>query len=202
MKLFDEVFSDNDVTELNEDLLLEMANLSHQKTGLPYDIWIDSEGVNRKNTHDGPRIKVKVNDQFIPFEISDNPDIPNTVKKTGVTDFLHKNKIREYVIAYKKILLAHYYKQIDDTDALNLLKTIKYASESEKQLEMYTTLWPNLRIEFRWDNDESLYVINVVSDKGVIETVYAMDTSYQSREVTELQLKYKIERTVNLDKTF
>lgn len=194
MNQFDDVFSINDVTELNEELLLEMANLSHKRTGLPYDIWIDSEGVNRKNTHYGPRIKIKVDDRFIPFEISDDPDIPESVKKTGLVDFPHKNKIREYVSAYKKVLLAHYYKQIDDTEALNLLKTIKYAPEAEKQLELYTELWPNLRIEFNWDNQECLYVINVISDNGVIETVYAMDTFYLSKELTDLQLRYKPEK--------
>lgn len=202
MNQFDTVFSLNDINELNEELLLEMANLSHKRTGLPYDIWIDSEGVNRKNTHYGPRIKIKVDDKFIPFEISDNPDIPDSVKKTGIVDFPYKSKIRDYVIAYKKVLLAHYYKQIDDTTALNLLKTIKYAPEAEKQLELYTELWPNLRIEFNWDDSECLYIINVVSDNGIIETVYAMDTLYLSKELTDLQLKYKLQKTINLDKTF
>lgn len=197
--LFDGIFSEEDITNLNEELLLEMANLSYKRTGLPYDIWIDSEGVNRKNTHYGPRIKVKVNGRFIPFEISEDPDIPDSVKNTGLTDFPYKNKIREYVIVYRKVLLAHYYKQIDDVDALNLLKTLRQASEAEIQLADIIDTRPNLRIEYQWDNEECLYRIDVMSDTRIIKTSYAMDAFYLFKELTELQKEYTPSKIINLD---
>lgn len=196
---FEDVFSIEDVTFLTEELLLEMANLDHRKTGLPYDIWIDSVGCERMNTHNSPRIKVKVDGKFIPFEISEDPDIPESVKKTGLTDFPHKNKIKEYVIAYRKVFLAHYFKQITDTDALNMLKTLRYAPEAEKKLELYTNSWPNLRAEYKWDTNELLYVINILSDNGLIETVYAMDNMYLSREMNLLRDKYGPIEFINLD---
>ena len=199
MTQFDDVFSIFDVTELDEELLLEMANLSHKRTGLPYDIWIDSEGINRTNTHYGPRIKVKVDGKFIPFEISEDPDIPDSVKKTGLTDFPHKNKIREYVIAYHKVLLAHYYKQIDDLDALSLLKTLKQASEAELKLADMIDIRPNLRIEYKWNDEEYLYEINVVSDLETLKTCYAMDTTYLFKELSELQKAYTPDKIINLD---
>ena len=34
--------------ELNEKLLYEMANVKSFDTGLPYDLWIDSMGADRK----------------------------------------------------------------------------------------------------------------------------------------------------------
>lgn len=195
----DDVFSIEDITPLNEDLLLEMANLDHRRTGLPYDIWIDSVGADRNNTHNSPRIKVKVDGKFIPFEISEDPDIPESVKKTGLTDFPHKNKIREYVIAYRKVFLAHYFKQITDADALNMLKTLRRAPEAEEQLELLINEWPNLRVEYKWDEDELLYVINVLSDNGLIETIYAMDNMYLSREMNLLRVKYGPVEFINLD---
>lgn len=178
-----------------------MANLSHTRTGLPYDIWIDSEGSDRKNTHNSPGIKVNVDGVFIPFEISDNPDIPDSVKKNGITDFPHKNKIREYVIAYRKILLAHYYKKIDDLDALSLLKTLKQASEAQTKLSDMIDERPNLRIEYRWDNEECLYKIDVVSDIETIKTSYAMDNFYLFKELSELQQQYIPDQIINLDDT-
>ena len=196
---FDDVFTDYDIDQLNENLLLEMANLSHTRTGLPYDIWIDSEGSDRKNTHSGPRIKVKVDGVFIPFEISDNPDIPDSIKKNGITDFPHKNNIREYVIAYRKILLAHYYKKIDDLDALSLLKTLKQASEAQTKLSDMIDERPNLRIEYKWDNEECLYKIDVVSDIETIKTSYAMDNFYLFKELSELQKEYTPNQIINLD---
>ena len=196
---FDDVIILDEVNSINEDLLLEMANLSHRRTGLPYDLWIDPQSVNRNNNHHEPRIKVNVDGKLIPFEISDNPDIPESVKRTGITDFPHKNKIKQYVIAYKKILLAHYYLKIDDVTALTLLKTIKYAPIAEENLEMYISETPNLRVEYRWDAEELLYVIEVKSDRGLIETIYAMDNMYLSRELNLLRVKYGPIDCINLD---
>ena len=36
---------------LNEDALFEMANIKAKRTGLPYDLWIDSMGIDRGNEH-------------------------------------------------------------------------------------------------------------------------------------------------------
>lgn len=199
---FDDVFSIEDITPLNEGLLLEMANLDHRRTGLPYDIWIDSLGSDRVNTHHEPRIKVKVDGRLIPFQISDNPDIPQSVKNNGITDFPHKNKIKEYVIAYKKILLAHYFKQITDVDALNMLKTIRYAPKAEQELELKLHSLSEITVEYKWDDDELLYVINVKSDNSIIDTIYAMDNMYLSKELTQLRIKYGSVEFTNLDNSW
>lgn len=78
---------------LNEQYLLEMANVKSTDTGLPYDIWIDSLGKDRDVEHNIPRIKVNVNGKYIPIEISDEPDIPESVKKMGIVDFDKKSLI-------------------------------------------------------------------------------------------------------------
>ena len=188
---------------INEELLLEMANVRACDTGLPYDLWIDSCGVNRTNKHNVPRIKVNVDGNLIPIEISDNPDVPESVKKTGNNvEFKYKAVVLEYVKAYKNILLAHYNQLISDKQALNLLGNIKDAHKATQELELFTNAWPNLRIEFEWNEDELLYEISVVHDNGVLETAYALTNFEFFSKVTELQRKYTCNKMINLGNSF
>lgn len=60
--------------KLDESELMEMTNVSTEDTGLPYSIWIDSAGKDRRS-HNDLRIKVKVDGKFIPVSISKNPEI-------------------------------------------------------------------------------------------------------------------------------
>ena len=170
----EEIYNWNKILE--EDLLLEMANVSSRVTGLPYNIWIDSAGVGRNNTHNEPRIKVKVNDILIPMTISDNPVIPESVQKTlGIDTFKDINIVKRYIKAYKKVLLAHYLGQIDDTAALSLLNTLPEASKAELKLADMIDLRPNIRLEYYWDENELLYVMTVKTDNGILATRYALD---------------------------
>lgn len=107
---------------LEEDYLLEMANVNKQDTGLPYDLWIDSVGKDRNNKHNEPRIKVDVDNQLIPIIIDkENPDIPESVKKQGIKTFKNINKIKDYVKKYYDVFIKHWNKELTDRQALNLL---------------------------------------------------------------------------------
>lgn len=161
---------------LTEDLLLEMANVSPRVTGLPYTLWIDSAGVGRINTHNEPRVKIKVDGTYIPMTISDNPEIPESVvNNSGITTFKDINIVKRYIKAYKKVLLAHYLGQIDDTAALSLLSTLPKAKEAELRLSDMINLRPNIRLEYYWDSNEVLYVMTVRTDNGDLATAYAFD---------------------------
>lgn len=92
-----------------------MANVSKDDTGLPYDIWIDSEGKLRKVGHNSPRIKVDVDGDRIPVSISQNPMILVDKK---IPKF---NLIKNYVIKYFDVLIKHWNKELTDKQALNLL---------------------------------------------------------------------------------
>ena len=123
---------------LNNELeaaAFEMANVSKEDTGLPYDFWIDSKGIERPH---GPRIKVRLQGSDIPVTISDAPDIPDSVKKAGVKDFPHLAEMQRYVKAYKEVLLAHYRHLISDKQALNLLSDIASCEQSKIQLVKLT----------------------------------------------------------------
>ena len=178
--------------KLNEDLLFEMTNLEKRDTGLPYDIWIDSAGKSRDNSHSNtPRIKIDVNGDLVPVEINDNPDIPDSVKKQGVPNIPHFSEIKKYVKAYKKIFLAHYLNQISDKQALNLLGPIKLAPQSEISLSQIIDQIPNTIIKYRWDNKELLYIIEVYKDNSKVDTLYALGKYNLFKYLGELKNKYQ-----------
>lgn len=114
--------------EFDGEAAYEMANVSKSDTGIPYDLWIDSLGSDRGGKH-GPRVKVDVNGKWIPVTISEDPDLPKSVRKTGVKDFPHLAEVKEYIRAYCQVLLAHYHKKLTDKQVLMLLSTIEEAKK-------------------------------------------------------------------------
>lgn len=98
-----------------EDTLHEMANVSKQDTKLQYDLWIDSEGKNRKVSHNTPRLKVDVDGDRVPVSIEDSPKILVDKKIKGFSE------IAKYIVKYKDVLIKHWNKEITDRQALNEL---------------------------------------------------------------------------------
>lgn len=187
---------------INEELLMEMANIKSTVSGLPYDIWLDPHGKDRNNTHNSPRVKVVVGDEMIPIELTDEPDVPDSVKKLGKGEFRHKALVLRYIKAYRKIMLAHYDLQINDTQALNLIGTLRQAPEAELRLADMIDLRPNIRVEFEWDEQEFLYEVQVVTDKEVLATSYALDNTELFSQVTKFQHEYSCNKVVNRGKGF
>lgn len=127
-----------DQTEIEKDFevgaAFEMANVSMADTGLPYDLWIDSVGKDRSKHHE-PIIKVYFDGKMIPITISETPDISESVKKQGVRDFPHFEKIKEYIRAYYKVFLAHYNKILTDKETLIFLSTVDEASRANMEIK-------------------------------------------------------------------
>lgn len=110
---------------LDEDYLFEMARISKRYTGLPYDIWLDPVGADRKNTHNVPRLKLYVDsDTLVPITISDSPEIPESVQKNLRVRIKDLSKIKQFIIRNKLLLLMHYYRQLDDVQIMALIKNI------------------------------------------------------------------------------
>lgn len=177
---------------LNEDALFEMANIKAKRTGLPYDLWIDSMGIDRGNEHCyHPRIKIRLEGStFIPIDISDDPKIPDSVLKVAGKDFINNlPTIKKYIKAYKDVLLAHYYKKIDDTQAGNLLSTIGRASEALDKLNKLLDRQRISKTLFHWDNLQYLYVIDLFnSSNELLDTIYASDSKRLNQELNNLKL--------------
>ena len=188
-------------TALNEELLFEMANIESRVTGLPYDLWIDSMGKNRLNNHNEPRVKILVDGNFIPVTISDTPNIPESVKKTGLGNIPKFAHVQKYIRAYKEVLLAHYNRMINDTQALELLKTINYAKDAELKLSDML-LEDDLRIEFEWFEDEELFIVHVRNDVRNVKSVQALDIPELFRTINELQVEYGIHGFTDVDNYF
>lgn len=138
-----------------------MANIEKEDTGLPYNLWLDSIGKNRKNEHSGnPGLKINVNGNLIPIEISDNPEIPESVLKVSGKKFI-KNLpiIKKYIKAYKEILLAHYNREITDNQVTSLLKNIGNAVKAKEELDKLKSKSTISKIKFYWDEEQLLFVI-------------------------------------------
>lgn len=177
---------------LNENRLFEMCNLQSADTGLPYDIWLDSAGDSRLNTHHKPRIKVLVDGKLIPIEISDNPDIPDNIKRAGVKDFPHLSEIRKYVKAYRKVLAAHYFNEISDKKALALLGDIKDAPKAELSLNDFEEIKASYSLEYYWDTEELIYVLELKDNfNNTLESGSALNENDLFHQILDIQLRYR-----------
>ena len=104
---------ENNELELGEDEGFDYAGLTQQETGLPYIVLIDSVGITRK-PRIKPRIRVRVNDEYIPVSIS----------KTNVEKykpFEGDTEIEQWVIENYDILIKHWNQEITETEAMDLL---------------------------------------------------------------------------------
>lgn len=182
------------LSELNEQILFEMANIKSNRTGLNYDIWIDSMGFRRGNEHSyHPRIKVQIDNNLIPIDITDDPQVPESVLKVLGDEFeRHLPQVKKWIKEYKEILLAHYYGKIDDTQAGNLLSTIgKAAASIEKMHQLLDRA--NIKVaEFYWDSFQLLYVVNLKNSLNeIIDTIFAATPKKLNEELNILKLENK-----------
>jgi len=82
----------------------EMANLTKSDTGLNYKIWIQTQTGKEKHW---ARIKVEVNNEFIPISISSNPEIMIKSKK-DIIDSKDLNQIKIWIIKNEQVLLDYW----------------------------------------------------------------------------------------------
>ena len=101
--------------QLDEEYLTEMANATKNDTGLPYDIWLDSAGKNRKNKRSEPRFKVSIDNDLIPISISKDPKvlIEKEIKKWSL--------IKKFVVDNYEDLMKHWNGELTDREILNIL---------------------------------------------------------------------------------
>lgn len=115
----------SELRQLDEEQLWEMTNLHPRDTGLPVIVWADS---NRQMKH-GLRIKFQNSysdktdsSSLIPMTISENPQIPVQVKlRISNADL---QKIRQWIILNKDLLVAYAKEEITTKDFVNSLKTL------------------------------------------------------------------------------
>lgn len=112
----------DELNNLDEDMLFEMANMTPQETGLPYKIWFDGGAEVRKVPHSTPRVKIRYEGSWIPITISDSPEIPKSVlKNSRIKDVPKLQDVKDFIIKYKDILLKHWQGELSD---FQLMSTI------------------------------------------------------------------------------
>ena len=192
----DNLYNEEEIREINEELLLEMAHLRKNKTGLPYDIWLDPMGKDRGNEHSAtPRLKILLPDgKWIPVVISDNPEIPESVQKVNNYDIPHFNVVKKWIIAYKKILMAHYFRQVGDDIIYRLVSTTGKAGDAIEIFDDIILPRNKGKIEYYLDQNEGIYQIDVKHENGEIVTSSYAYSKYDAwKEVQELKNVYEIE---------
>lgn len=190
----EKIFDIMELDQLNEDLLWEMATITPQRSGIPYKIWLDPMGVTRGNEHTfSPRLKIEVDGKFIPVEISDNPQIPNSVKKTGIKEPKKFNEVQDYIRAYEDIMLAHFYGKIDDRDATYLITKLSNAPKAKKELDSLLKNYGYI-IEYYWDTSELIFILEMKEEtSGYVEyRDTALDRGELFKIITDLKTNYQI----------
>lgn len=103
-------FLEQEYIESNKQPLYEFADLVPEDTNLCCVIWVGGP----RNMKHGKRIKFqnntsnKLNDgEMIPITISDNPEIPNSVKSKLKINGQELTRIKQWIILNKQILLDY-----------------------------------------------------------------------------------------------
>ena len=188
----EKIFSISEIDKLNEDLLWEMSVVKPRRSGLPYKIWLDPMGVTRGNEHTfSPRLKVEVDGNFIPVEISDNPKIPDSVLKHGAKEPRNFSKVYNYIKKYKDIFLAHFYGELDENEVLNFVGKESEADSLILKFKNYKRPDDDVRIVYHYDTSEMVFVVNVVMNEKIIYTDYILDRGELFKEANRLKRAFE-----------
>ena len=96
--------------------LLFEENVPKSITGLPYDIWLDKAGSERRVQHNEPRLKVKVdNNNLIPVSIAAEPKI---LAGRKISKF---NKVSKWIQKHDDILMRYWNREINHSDFVDLI---------------------------------------------------------------------------------
>lgn len=115
----------------NDEKLFEMANIRQDITGLPVIIWISI-----KMSNHGPRIKVQQNySKKAAKDLMFSVTIENAPKIIGDTGNLKQddiNKVVEFVIEHKNILLQYWNDKVGIDEVIKAFKEKNKLFENEK----------------------------------------------------------------------
>ena len=120
------------------NLLMEMANLDKELTGLKVNLWIDSSGQKRNIKHSPYRIKMQNNyrrlvdsSDMIPISIDkDNPqNIDNVKLKIKTKDY---NEVKQFIIDNYSDLCLLIQNKITDRELIHRLEQ-KYSKEKKNK---------------------------------------------------------------------
>lgn len=102
----------------------EMAKVTRQKSGQPFDIWIDSLGKERNAKHNNPRIKA-INNGVTVIAGFKNGEYTNfQTPKDELQKFGEAAALKKYIIKMQPVIELHWEGKIDDGDFINIAKFV------------------------------------------------------------------------------
>lgn len=123
--------------------IFEMAKVTRQKSGQPFDIWIDSLGQERNTKHNNPRIKV-INNNVEVIAGFDNGEYTNfQTPKDKLQKFGEATALKKYVIKMKPVIELHWEGKIDDGDFINIAKFVAQGYDVLDAVDKAIKMWEN-----------------------------------------------------------
>jgi hypothetical protein len=120
MKRFTD-FSEQTELVPTDDMLFEMSNIYPEGTGLPFTVWMNSQGEDPSSPHPA-RVKVAEGRRPV-FVASVSVESPIQVV-AGYLNDKQLHLVSEWIDLNRDIILKHWRYEIDSKTALNLLKRV------------------------------------------------------------------------------
>ena len=139
IKKFDEYIEDQNYETIDEllqtvypdEMLLEMANISQNTTGLDVIVWVQTINTQSTGKHNLPRIKFQNNtvtkiqiNELTPISISDNPEIllkNNDLNKIKISQ-AQINEVKQWIVKNQEILIDYWQEKITTDELFQKLK--------------------------------------------------------------------------------
>ena len=116
-----------------DEMLLGMATISQNTTGLDVIIWVQTNNTQSTGKHNLPRIKFQNNtatkiqiNELIPISISDDPKIlvkNNDLNKIKISQ-TQINGIKQWIMKNKEILIDYWEEKITTDELFQKLKVV------------------------------------------------------------------------------
>lgn len=105
--------------------LFEMANLSREDSGQPFDIWVDSMGKKRNTKHNEIRLKAANNGVTIVAGFENGEYSNFQTAKNKICKFGKNKELKSYIIKIKPLLELHWENKITDSEFLLTANFVK-----------------------------------------------------------------------------
>lgn len=109
--------------------IYEMANLTREESGQPFDLWINSAGKARNTKHNEPRVKASNNGVRILAGFKNGEYTNFNTPKDNIRKFGKNTELKEYLIKIKSLLELHWENKITDTEFLLIANLVKQGYE-------------------------------------------------------------------------
>lgn len=119
----------------------EMANLTRENSGEPFDIWVDSAGKFRNAKHNEPRVKASNNGVTIIAGFKNGEYSNFQTAKDKIKQFGKNNELRKYLIKIKPLLELHWENKVDDQTFLNAASFVKQGYDVLTAVDKAIEMW-------------------------------------------------------------